>query len=81
MKDWNQWRYEIEFAEAQLVFVNLAAKWEVTGQYDESLRHELDAAEKRLIQLFCNGWGSRTLMSVGWGFYRERLLYHTKLST
>jgi hypothetical protein len=81
MEDWIQRKYGIEFAEAQLVFVNLAAKWEITGQGDDALRRELEAAEKRLVQLFCNGWGSRTLMSKGWSAYREHLLYQTKQST
>ncbi len=69
--------YEVEFAEAQLVFVNLAAKWEITGQREHGLMRELDTAEKRLLSLFCNGWGSRPLMAKAWGAYRHHLLYQT----
>lgn len=78
MVDWTQRSYEIEFAEAQLVFVNLAAKYEITGQRDDALMRELNTAEKRLIQLFCDGWGPSVLMYKGWRSYREHLLYHTK---
>jgi hypothetical protein len=81
MGDWNQREYAIELAEAQLVFVNLAAKWEITGQRDHALMRELDAAEKRLLSLFCNGWGPHRLMSRGWNAYREHLLYNTKQLT
>jgi len=69
--------YEVEFAEAQLVFVNLAAKWEITGQREYALMRELDAAEKRLISLFCNGWGPRLVMTKALSAYRQRLLCRT----
>jgi hypothetical protein len=81
MDDWKRRESEIELAETQLVFVNLAAKWEITGQRDYALMRELNTAEKRLISLFCNGWGPRQLMSKGWSAYREHLLYHTKQLT
>jgi hypothetical protein len=68
---------EVDFAEAQLVFVNLAAKWEITGRRDHAALRELDAAERRLISLFCDGWGSRPLMAKAWSAYRQRLLYPT----
>jgi len=77
MDDLERREYEVEFAEAQLVFVNLAAKWEITGQREFTLMRELDAAEKRLISLFCDGWGPRRLMAKAWSAYRQRLLYHT----
>jgi len=77
MDDLGRREYEVEFAEAQLVFVNLAAKWEITGQREYALMRELDAAERRLISLFCDGWGPRPLMGKAWSAYRKRLLYHT----
>ena len=70
--------YEVEFAEAQLVFVNLAAKWEITGQGEHAFMRELDTAEKRLVSLFCNGWGPHPLMAKAWSAYRHHLLYQTK---
>lgn len=70
--------YEVEFAEAQLVFANLAAKWEITGQGEHALMRELATAEKRLVSLFCNGWGPRPLMAKAWSAYRHHLLYQTK---
>jgi hypothetical protein len=72
-----RWKYEVEFAEAQLVFVNLAAKWEITGQGEHALLQELGTAEQRLLSLFCNGWGSPPLMSKAWSAYRHHLLYCT----
>ena len=77
MEDLERREYEVEFAEAQLVFVNLAAKWEITGQREHALLRELDTAEKRLISLFCNGWGPRPLMAKAWSARRHHLLYRT----
>ncbi len=76
MDDLERRQHEVEFAEAQLVFVNLAAKWEITGRREYALLVELDKAEKRLISLFCNGWGPRRLMAKAWSAYRYHLLYY-----
>ncbi len=75
MGDLERRQYEVEFAEAQLVFVNLAAKWEITGHHEHALMQELDTAEKRLVSLFCNGWGPSPLMAKAWKAYRHYLLY------
>lgn len=75
MDDLERREYEVELAEAQLVFINLVAKWEITGQRESALMRELGAAEERLISLFCNGWGPRRLMTQAWSAYRHHLLY------
>ena len=75
MGDLERREREVNFAEAQLVFVNLAAKCEITGRRDPAALRELEAAEKRLISLFCDGWGSQSLMVRAWSAYKHHLLY------
>ena len=75
MGDLERREREVNFAEAQLVFVNLAAKWEITGRRDYAALRELEAAEKRLISLFCDWGGSPLLMARAWSAYKQHLLY------
>lgn len=70
--------YEVEFAEAQMVFCNLSARWECTREY-AALR-DLDVAESRLIQLFGEGdWhfsSTKQVMEGAWAAYKHFLLFH-----
>ncbi len=66
---------EIEMREAQLVFVELETRWNDERQRTPALMHELEKAEKRLIELFMDGWAPRPVMASAWSHYRRILLH------
>ena len=69
---------DIEIREAQLVFVGLQRRWDVEGNRNPRLMHELEDAEGRLIALFTDEWrdrgGDRRMMALAYSHYRRRLL-------
>jgi|SRR5271156_4128275 len=72
---------ELDLREAQINFVNLAAKWELEQNRGPALMWEVNEAELRLIALFMDGWGPRCLMAKAWSAYRRHLLYHTRMQS
>lgn len=69
---------ELDFAQAQMIYCNLSAKWACTQEY--RVGRDLDVAESRLIQLFMeDGWhfsSTNRVMNLAWDAYRHYLLFH-----
>jgi hypothetical protein len=65
---------DIELREAQLVFVQLEARWSDERQKSPKLRREVEKAGDRLMKLFMNDWAERPMMASAWSHYRRILL-------
>jgi hypothetical protein len=69
---------DLDLRQAQIEFVNCAARREDKANREPSLMERFNEAELRLIALFMDGWGPRPLMTKAWSAYRRHLLYHTR---
>jgi hypothetical protein len=65
---------DIEMREAQIVFVELEARWSDERQRNPKLMHSVEEAEGRLIKLFMDGWAERPMMALAYSHYRRILL-------
>ena len=72
-----QRRKAAEFAEAQLVYANAAARFSLNPA-DVEANRECERARKRLFNLFIDGYEDVSWLLKAWNQYRRRLCYHHK---
>lgn len=68
---------DAEFNEAQIVFANANARMELAPPGDDEANKEADAANRRLLALFRQGWKKdEGLLFHCYREYKKRLCYH-----
>ena len=70
-------RIDAEFNEAQIVFANANARMELAPPGDDEANKEAEAANRRLLALFRQGWKKdEGLLFRCYQEYKKRLCYH-----
>jgi hypothetical protein len=70
-------RIDAEFNEAQIVFANANARMELAPPGDDEANKEAEAANRRLLALFRQGWKkNERLLFRCYQEYKKRLCYH-----
>jgi hypothetical protein len=64
---------EIEFMELQIEFAKNEILWRSKTDYKAAERSS--AAEKKLVEMFCEGWADQDRAKWAYNHYRRRLLY------
>jgi len=73
---------DAEFNEAQIVFANANARMELSLPGDDEANKAAEAANRRLLALFRNGWtkGDKLLFHC-YREYKKRLCYHHRVES